>query len=1073
LNYLQLRRNDMKKQICFVVLLCFLLLVTKGQTKVKGKVVDAAELTVISNANLTSPQGNAITDSKGEFEIVWDGTDSLVIEHLAYEKKVIRGYSGNFIVVYLNAKPFLIDEVVVSTGYQSLPKERATGSFNMVDSATLQRQIAVNILDKLDGSTNAIFFDKRLATDNLISIRGFSTIHATLKPLIIVDNFPYEGNIENINPQDVENITILKDASAASIWGARASNGVIVITTKKSRFNSILKTNASFNFTITDKPNLFYLPVLTASSFIEVEKFLFENNFYRNREISTNGSLLSPVVELLIKKRDYPQLSEEIDRQIDEWKGRDVRNDFLRYIYRRGMNKQYALDISGGNDKGAAVFGIYYDTNIGTLDDRFSRINLKLEARFSPFRNFELGVSSSLTDLFKTRPRQDYLTTQIETGVNIWPYVRLVDNEGNPLEVPRDYRESFKRTAEESGLLDWSYVPLKDTELRNDKAKNLNIRTVVNLSYTVISSLKLNAYLKKERQNYEFQNLQGQDTYYVRNLINRYTSVNTSTREITRGIPLGSILDQFGSYIEDEVLRLQIEFSKKRGQMDISMLGGSEYRERNANTNSNRYYGFNEENLTFANVSYSTYYPLYTGGIALIASGTEFRGTVDRMRSYYFNAGLQYADRYLLNLSARQDGSNLFGVKANQRFVPLWSLGGGWILSKEKFFKSQFINYLKIRTTYGYNGNMDNSLAAITSIRYNGNNDLVGLPYAVLINAPNPDLRWEKTGVFNIGLDFNTVSGRWGGSIELYLKNSRDLLGYVNLDQTTGAMGAVDRYKHKINSAHMKGKGIDINMFTYNVKSKFKWRSDYLFSWTNTKVSKYLNKITDRRLYLADGMSIQPIEGRPLYSIVTYKWAGLDPQTGDPRGILEGQPSKEYLRIFSETLPEQLDFHGPALPTIFGSLKNTFEWNRFSLSTNIAYRFGFYFIRKSIDYSSLFNNNAGHPDFDNRWKVPGDESITSIPSMVYPVNVYREDFYRKSSVLVEKGDHIRFNDLFISYKWQVKKRGINHAFREISPYIYMKNLGILWRANRHGIDPDYGYNIPQPFMFSIGIRLTP
>ena len=269
----------------------------------------------------------------------------------------------------------------------------------------------------------------------------------------------------------------------------------------------------------------------------------------------------------------------------------------------------------------------------------------------------------------------------------------------------------------------------------------------------------------------------------------------------------------------------------------------------------------------------------------------------------------------------------------------------------------------------------------------------------------------------------------------------------------------------------MKGSGVDLNIFVNNLNSYIKWRTDYLFSWNKSEVTKYLNEITDLRQYLSRGQSIQPIEGRPLYAIVTYPSAGLDPENGDPLGYLNGEVSKDYLNILRSTPPEELDFHGSALPTIFGGIRNTFTWKNVSFSANITYRFNYYFARNTIFYPDLIGNYRGHGDYGKRWQKSGDELITDVPSFVYPLNNNRDQFYRASSPLVEKGDHIRLQDIKVAYRLPLsylRKTG----FQEISPFIYMNNIGIIWRSNNHGLDPDNNNKMPTPFTFSFGVKLS-
>ena len=199
----------------------------------------------------------------------------------------------------------------------------------------------------------------------------------------------------------------------------------------------------------------------------------------------------------------------------------------------------------------------------------------------------------------------------------------------------------------------------------------------------------------------------------------------------------------------------------------------------------------------------------------------------------------------------------------------------------------------------------------------------------------------------------------------------------------------------------MTGNGIDIQLHSVNIRKAFEWRTDLLYSTVKTKITEYLAETRDLNNYLNSGLVISPIIGKPAYSIFAFRWAGLDPETGDPMGYLHGEVSKDYAAIRNETTPEELIYYGSATPTHFGALRNTFSWKGLSLSFNISYKLGFYFRRNSVYYNAIFNGTGSHSDFSLRWQKPGDEVTTQIPSMVYPNNNNRDGyFYPRAEVLV-------------------------------------------------------------------------
>jgi hypothetical protein len=215
---------------------------------------------------------------------------------------------------------------------------------------------------------------------------------------------------------------------------------------------------------------------------------------------------------------------------------------------------------------------------------------------------------------------------------------------------------------------------------------------------------------------------------------------------------------------------------------------------------------------------------------------------------------------------------------------------------------------------------------------------------------------------------------------------------------------------------------------------------------------------------------ITPTEGRPLYGIYSYRWAGLDPATGDPLGYLDGEPSNDYAAISSivNTPVEDLVYHGPALPPVFGALRNTVSYKGWSLSLNITYRFGYFFRRRSVYYSELFARYITHSDYEKRWQQQGDEAHTNVPSMVYPASSARDLFYSRSEVLVEKGDNIRLQDVRLSYTMD-RNRFATLPVRQVEVYCYASNVGLLWRANGQDIDPDFP-DQKLPLSISFGIK---
>ncbi|MEJ7780660.1 MAG: carboxypeptidase-like regulatory domain-containing protein [Daejeonella sp.] len=385
-----------------ILLFCFMLLAvltTRAQYKFSGKVI--AEVTGAALPGATVRFKNTtvatITGNDGLFYLeAAQRAAILEVSFVGYTSQQVTltlPLTENLVIV-LKTLENVLEEVTVSTGYQDLPKERTTGSFEVIDKRLFNEQASTTVLGRLEAVANGLIVDRVTNAAGRIMIRGLSTIRGPKEPLIVLDNFPYEGSLDNINPNDVENITILKDATAASIWGTRAGNGVIVITTKKGRLNQPLTIDFNSNVTVQDKPNLDYSPQMASSDFIDVEQFLFSKGYYTSQISSPSRPVLSPVVELLIRRASGNAATQaQIDAEINSLRDIDVRNDFDRYLYTQGINQQYALGVRGGSNTMSWNMSAGYDRNSSVLSADYSRLNIRLQNTARLVKALELNTS--------------------------------------------------------------------------------------------------------------------------------------------------------------------------------------------------------------------------------------------------------------------------------------------------------------------------------------------------------------------------------------------------------------------------------------------------------------------------------------------------------------------------------------------------------------------------------------------------------------------------------------------------------------------------------------------------------
>jgi TonB-dependent starch-binding outer membrane protein SusC len=1018
------------------------------------------------------------TDAAGSFSLsVASFPDTLLVTLLGFEPRELPLPSvpeAPLQLTLIERSTGLKEVTIVSTGYQDLPQERATGSFTQVDRELLTRSTNPDVISRLEGITNSLAFDRRgmhgERTDSKpeLRVRGLSTLYANRAPLIVVDNFPYEGDIANINPNDVESVTILKDAAAASIWGARAGNGVIVITTRRGAFGQKPQVSLQTNVQLAEKPDLHYSPkFLPASDFIDIERQLFERGFYPENDRRT----LSPAVETWIQERDGQLSAEEASARINAMRQVDVRDEALEHLYRPALHQQYALNLNGGSDTYRYYLSAGYDRSLSSLignEDR--RVTLTSQNTIRPLPKLELSAGLSYTGREATENGLGISGLSTAGWTNIYPYAQLADDAGNALPLVRDFRSAYTNRAAEMGLLDWQFRPLDEIRLRDKTSTTTETRLNGSLAYELLPGLNARALYQYQQLGNRTTDLNSVDTYYARNLINRFTQADG-----TRVIPVGGILSEWSGSQAAHSGRLQLDYAHAVGRQGfLSALGGAEERQaRQISYPGSILYGYNPEvaqgQTALDLLSFHKTRPF--SGARIPSPDTKRTELTDRFLSYYANASYVFRDRYTLSASSRWDASNLYGVKTNQKGVPLWSAGLSWLVSEEAFLQLDWLSLLKLRATYGLAGNTEKGVTAFPTVSYVSADLLSRLPYAILRSAGNPQLRWEKTATLNAGVDFGFFRDRISGSLEYYHKQGTDLLGDRFIDPTSGIISRSNGFvRNRVNYADVRTTGWDLALRADNLTGAFGWQTHVLLSQVQSQVTGYEERqrpaVSTNTYFFA---STPPIVGKPIEAVYSYPWHGLSPDSGDPLVPAEGQLGTSYSAYQQSLTPEDLVYHGSAVPRWFGSLRNTFTWKGLSLSANLTWKAGYFFRRSSIDYSLLINSGVAHVDYRERWQQPGDEAHTRVPSLPTFLNYSRESYHTYSEVLVEKGDHMRLQDVNLSYTFT----GERLPFQDLKLFLYARDLGILWRANGYGLDPDYvNTAYPPARSLSAGLQLT-
>jgi TonB-linked SusC/RagA family outer membrane protein len=1055
----------------------------------KGEPVQGASVTVKGSAKGTRTDGN------GDFALknVIAG-EVILISYVGYETHsfIANRAMGSSRGFTISIKPSVTKldeiEITVNTGYQTVAKERATGSFTQIDNKLFNRSTSGNVLDRLEGVTNGMaFIRNNMKGENVdgsqkpdIRIRGVSTIQSkTGGPLIVVDNFPYEGDINSINPNDIESVTVLRDAAAASIWGARAGNGVIVINTKAGKYNQVTRISVNSNVVVGDKPNLFYSKnYLPAPTVMDIQKEIADRGGY-----PLINQIRSPLyVDLLSKLKDKKITQVEFDEQ-DEWlRNNDLRADFDKYLYQKAVTQQHSLGLRGGGGNYRYAFSAAYDKGDGMfVGNKSNRMNLSLQNSFKIRRNLELTGTIWYTKRKTENNAVPSSVTNSFNGAGLDIYESLVDADGNPNAV-NIQNNRFRYQEEAPGanptlkLQDWLFRPLDEVRLNNNVTDNTDWRMNFGLKYNFIKHFNLELLYQNTLSMGQQTAYHDVNSYFVRDLVNKYTQKNGM-----RPIPLGNIYEFYpAGKTNTQYARALLSYSQPFGlDHSVSALAGAEIKEQIfKSTPGSTLYGYDTDLLTNnAFMNYDSLFATLPNGSNRIPTKatTLLEKTTNHDLSYYGNASYTYKGKYILSGSARWDGSNLLGVKTNLRGTLLWSTGLSWDIAKESFFHVKQLPYLRLRATYGKAGNMDRGQTTLPTIQYTGLNAISTFTQARLNTAGNPTLRWEQVCTTNFGADFRAFNNRLSGSVEYYRKDASDLLGSNAVDPTTGVPST-----YQMNYAKLRTWGWDIQISSTNLQfKKFSWTSTLQVSTSRNKIKRLKeNPPLNDGQYFVTNIYEQNMSVDKIYSL---PWNGLNPQDGS---VLiydkDGNVRKDYTNYWNGIKKSGFIYAGITVPPVSGSIMNTFEWNGISVSALIVGRFGHVFRRTSMQPGAEYGNqlvNSFNMDYFKRWQQPGDEKFTNVPAKVPIANVTAAqasnagNLYQYSEVLITKGDVIKLQDVSLGY--QIPKAYIKRwPIQGIRLYGYARSLGILWRANKEGLDPDFPNTLyPQPKSYSAGLQI--
>jgi TonB-linked SusC/RagA family outer membrane protein len=874
-------------------------------------------------------------------------------------------------------------------------------------------------------------------------VRGTTSMYGSTNPLYVIDGFPVENvrydassgwEMEfppELNMEDIESITVLKDAAATSIYGARAANGVVVLITKKAPKG---KVHISFSSTLAFSPYSYYKAGLTnAADVIDIEKewaannkslqgadpATYAQNMLNNNIYQTQG--IRAILNYYAGNLSQPELDRKLNALAAQ--GHSYYNDVEKYAKRNPFHQQYNISLGKTSDSNMFKASVTYKDN--KEEDRYSGdrsvgVNITNSLTVTKWLKLDIGTYNYYQD------RQEQSFNILSPGYKYMPYDVLKNADDSPYTSLTSERLPYYELddIDTYGLYNMDITPLDELGRNVGTTKSFQNRTYGQLNIKFTEWLDFSSMFQYEYGSDRYSKLSDKNSYAVRSRVNNMASFDYDTYETKFNIPYGNIYNTVDFYSSAYTARQQLDFNKTfGGKHQVTALLGHEVRENKNEFANNTLYNYDPNMLSHTLIdaaSLASYdiYPLW-GGWFEASDVALKREVTNRFISIYGNAAYSYNDKYVATGSLRWDRSNLWGTASKYQNKPIWSTGVAWNMEKEAFMTASWINRLKLRASYGIGGNIAKNNAPYMVASYSPNWNVGGLE-GYLGSRPNPELSWEKTTTINVGIDFALFNDRLGGAIEYYNKYGKDLLASTMGVPTEGWGYST----YQINNGEMQNRGVEISLSGDLIRSKdFTWGASLVYGYNKNKVT-YVNVEAPVYFLQLDYPEAYPRIGNPYNAIYAYRWAGLS-ATGLPQVYDEtGQATSEQ--------PTELDaivYAGSTAPVHSGSFGSNFRYKNFDLSFMFVFEAGHrmrntFLPALNAAYSSAARAYqtdiaAANKNIVNRWRNPGDEAHTDIPRILFAENPdYSESLYSiyaNADINVIDASHIRLSNISLSY----------------------------------------------------------
>lgn len=956
------------------------------------------------------------TDVNGNYRINVSDNAVLVFSFIGYAVEERAVNEQAVIDVLMIESIAQLDEVVITTGYQKINPEQSTGSVTVLKAREFESQVNNDILAGLESRipglmiNNDVSFtstvDGETASRSLFNIRGISTISGSQDPLIVVDGFPTELTLDMINPNEIESITVLKDAAAATIYGVRASNGVIVIERKKAKEGK-LKIQYRTNIDVTPKENYSRYEYASNASALAVDYIRALNTSVDSLAYKSFYSYAGrynedPVYYILAMQAGdiIPEsTAEEALAALEKY---DNTQDYERLFLRNAITQNHNLNVSGGSDN------ILYYLTLNHVRNRLSQIKNDDERTSISIRTdlkFSKRLSLQLTSMYMESDANSAPIPDVNTA---YRFERYADEDGNALPITsgsviNPYYNTYIMSL---GLQDHLYYPLIDAYHINDHAHTVNNRINANFRYDIGKGLNFALGGIYERSRADNAYYADEQSTEVRQVINNFTTVNADGT-LTYNIPVGAFLNETTAITNTYTLRAQLNYNTNiRENHSVDAILGGEVRRILTEGSSWAYYGYNKQNLLQQAVDYSEledYFVSELLGSQSLSYPFSKSYQEDRFLSVYANVVYSFRNTYSLTGSFRIDQSNLFGTNPKYRYKPLWSAGAAWNVHKEYFMSDvDWLTNLKLRVAYGFNGNVaKNSLPEVIAASYLNTDVSPSAAALELYSLANSTLRWEQTSNFNVGLDFG-LSEHINGAVDIYTKRSTDVLNKTRIDPTYGSGSSL------LNEASIINKGFEFNLQADWISTlNFNWNTGLIFSRNSSEVLDVYEYSDDN---LPNELNTRGyVPGYPIGAMFVFRDGGLN-DAGYP--VVLDEEGAGYATTDLSTTTEGLTYYvGSSIPTMNLGLSNRIDIGNFYVFVMMGYYGGF-----KVQVPRI---RPGDPvvGSDNYWKEPGDEATTDIVGIEANSFYLTHHIYDNLDKYVVNGDYVTLKTITASYNF--------------------------------------------------------